>query len=396
MNTKLDASVVLALALGCFAFPANANMKYTPEFTNTWCTATAFSADPAVGAEVGGSGKGGGWEAVPSGGVEVESSMLSIDTDVSAPLVYTNNAAAGIYSIVATLSVTLSSEPPSLASLSGAKTAICVCTNGVVGAGAATNWWALINNTWTKLTCGTPVVDADYEIVLDSDTAARKIRYRAKKLSAPAEADYTDLTGGWVENSASSAAISKISFAGSTTLASFSGENFQQGYAYNGKVYGSTAEAASAASSDGEAHDFCIPVATGGVTVASATIPASWIDANGSGADLAAKVTNLDINGANGMTYWQSYVLGLVPSIDASKPIALPVQDAKANKVTFALGSAVARPDAGVPVKYRVNTYDTIGGAAVEGTYVNADVNAELDLPPSGVKYYKVEVKFGE
>ena len=392
MNTKLDASVVLALALGCFAFPANANMKYTPEFTNIWCSATTFAA-PVAGDEVGGSGTGGGWEVVPSGGVEVESSKLSIDTDVSAPLVYTNNAAAGIYSIVATLSVTLSSELPTLSS---AKTAICVCTNGVVGAGAATNWWALINNTWTNLTCGTPVVDADYEIVLDSDTAAGKIRYRAKKLSAPAEADYTDLTGGWVANSASSEPISKISFAGSTTLAEFSGENFQQGYAYNGEVYGSTAEAASAASKDEEAHDFCIPVATGGVTVASATIPASWIYANGSGADLAAKVTNLDSNGANGMTYWQSYVLGLVPSIDASKPIALPVQDAKPGKATFALGSAVARPSAGVPVKYRVNTYNTIGGDATYGDYVNADANAEVDLPPSGVKYYKIDVKFGE
>ena len=403
MNTKLDASVVLALALGCFAFPANANMKYTPEYTNGWCRVASFTQIPVQGetvAEDMGTAPG-KWLEVPTGVAELSGSALSIDTDVTAPLVYTNDAAAGIYSISATLNVTLSSEPPSNDSLSGAKTAIWVCTNGVVGAGAATNWWALINGTPTTLN-GTPEVDANYEIVLDSDTTDGKIRYRAKKTSDPAETEYSCLTtgtDGWVDNSASSTAISKISFAGSTTLAGFSGENFQQGYEGNGTIYDTLAKAADAAiAASGSVgnSDIYIPVA--GAPVDAMTISASWITNNVPGVDWGDMGSNLNTTGPNGMTYWQSYVLGLVPSIDASKPIVQPVQNTAPDAVAFSLGGVTPVANSGVTVKYRVGAYNAPGDTTPiegkEGTYVGVGETATADLPSSGVRYYKLDVKF--
>lgn len=384
MNTKLDASVVLALALGCFASSANANMKYTPEYTNAWCSVERFSKIPeTTDTEVGGGN--GSWLAVPSGGVALESRALSIDTGVDDPLVYTNTAVGvGISRIVTKLTVTLSSELPAM----NAKTAICVCTNAT---GTAT-WWTYINNSWTNLN-ETAEIDTEYEIVLESDSSAGKIQYLVKKTSAT---EYTNLTGGWVDNSACSGApITSISFAGSTTLAGFSGTSFAQGYAYNGTIYGTLEEAATAAAGNRN-HDFTVPVSDGTV-VLSATIPESWISDNISGDSLAAQAAKLDDSGANGMKYWQSYVLALDPKSAASKPLVQPVQNADAGTVAFTLGTL---PDSGVKVQYRVNAYDTPGSStpSSEGSFVDADQSATMALPASGVnvKYYKLEVKFGE
>ena len=383
MNTKLDASVVLALALGCFASSANANMKYTPEYTNAWCSVESFSEIPETGTEVGGGN--GSWLAVPSGGVALEESRaLSIDTGVDDPLVYTNTAVgAGISRIVTKLTVTLSSELPEM----NAKTAICVCTNAT---GMATNWWAYVDGDWTNLNV-TAEIDTEYEIVLESDSSAGKIQYLVKKTAAT---EYTNLTGGWVDNSACSGApITSISFAGSTTLAGFSGTSFAQGYAYDGIIYGTLEKAATAAAGNLN-HDFTVPVSDGAV-VLSATIPESWISGNISGDTLADKADRLDDSGVNGMKYWQSYVLALDPNAAASKPLVQPVQNADAGTVAFTLG---ALPDSGVKVQYRVNAYDTPGRStpSTEGSFVDADQSATMSLPGSGVKYYKLEVKFGE
>lgn len=385
MNTKLDASVVLALALGCFASSANANMKYTPEYTNAWCSVESFSEIPkTTDTKVGGAN--GSWLAVPSGGVALESSAhsISIDTGVDDPLVYTNTAVgAGISRIVTKLTVTLSSELPAM----NAKTAICVCTNAT---GTAT-WWAYINNSWTNLNV-TAEIDTKYEIVLESDSSAGKIQYLVKKTSAT---EYTNLTGGWVDNSACSGApITSISFAGSTTLAGFSGTSFAQGYAYNGTIYDTLDKAVTAATNTPNCY-FTVPVSDGAV-VLSATIPEPWISGNISGDTLNAKAAKLDDSGANGMKYWQSYVLALDPKAAASKPLVQPVQNTDAGTVAFTLG---ALPNSGVKVQYRVNAYDTPGSStpSTEGSFVDANQSATNSLPVvSGVKYYKLEVKFGE
>jgi len=399
MNIKLDASVVLALTLSCFALSANAKVKYTPEVTNDWFTVNSIGTLPAVDDEVG----GGKWIQVPESGDAwlVESIKVGIDTDLANALVYTNTTAAGpVYRIATTIKVTLSSELPTN-NLADAKTAICVCTNGV---NSTPYWWALINGSWTNLGVS-PAVDTEYEIALDSDTTAGKIRYLATTTPG---SGYTILTGdlsgadadGWVANSASSVAITQISFAGATTIASFAGDNYVQGYEYNGTIYDSIAGAASEASSG--TGDFVIPVSTGSVTVAAATIPASWISSNGSGDDLAAKVQNLNETGSNGIAYWQSYVLGLTPSDANSKPVVQPEQDASPAGVSFSMGNVDFKSTAGVPVKYRVKAFsDSACTAHVDdgdSALASPGEKATASLPPSnvGVRYYKMEIQFGE
>ena len=398
MNTKLDASVVLAVTLGCFAFSVNAGtgLKYTPEYTNDWCTVNSFSAAPTAGAAVAddtaASAVKGGWFSVPADAVTLDSTALAIDTDINEPLIYTNSNVRGVYRITATIDVTLSSELPTTLG-DGVKTAICVCTNDL---GTATNWWAYIDGRWTNLG-GTPETDTRYVIALDSDMANSKIRYLAKKAS---ESVYQELTDGWVANSASSVAITKVSFAGSTKLAGFYGANYSQGFVYGDEIYSSIEEAESAAASD-QTKDFVLPVSTGGVVVASAKIPASWINRLISGDSMAEKVGKLDTAGSNGMTYWQSYVLGLEPETSTSKPVVQPVQNANAGNVEFSIGNVTVNNEAGVPVQYRVNYYSNSacpGAGTPGGEFVGADQNATADLPTSeqGVRYYKLEIKFGE
>ena len=395
MNMKLDASVVLALVFGCFASSASAidvvaPGVYTPEYTNAWFSvATSEMSDIQ---------QGGNWVSVPGGSAVVDG-KIELDTDISNPLTYMPAASTitNITRIVTTLTVTQSSELPALDSLNGAKTALCVCTNaaGVVA------WFALVNNGWLELTNSTPVVESDYEIVLDSDSQACMIRFLAKR--SVSNTEYVELTDGWVSNSrlGQNSHIERVSFAGSTMLGDFAGVDAAQGYAYNNVVYKSLDEAASAATAaaSGDGDNIEIPVA-GVDSVKSANISLDWIkdnvpSARGENVNWATVQTDLNGNGANNIARWQSYVLNLDPAIPESQPIVQPVQNVDKDKVAFALD---VNADAGVPVSYVVKAYNVLGGEAkdtsVRTTAGGAPV--EMALPSSGVRYYKMEdIQFG-
>lgn len=395
MNIKLDASVVLALTLGCFALSANAKVKYTPEVTNNWFTVSSIGTAPAVDGSVGSNGK---WIAIPADGdfKIVSGTKVEIDTDTGYPLVFTNtneSASQPVYRIETTLKITLSSELPSVDSLTGAKTAICVCTNGVDG---TTNWWAYINSEWRMLQeadlAAASVIDRECVIALDSDINARKLRFLAK-----ADGEYQELTDGWVENSASSELITTLSFAGYTEIAAFSGIGVSATYGIGETTYGTFAAAVAAARSAGNGT-VMTPVKIGGVDVASANIPFAWMDAN---MNDVTDEEELNANGANGIPLWQSYVLGYEKVTADSKPVVQPEQDASADVVSFSIGNVEVNREAGVPVKYRVNTYANPNDPTptAEGVFVDESVSkATADLPPSnvGVMYYKMEIKFGE
>lgn len=394
MKIKLDVSAVLAVALGCFASSASANVKYTPEYTNDWITVSGEQLDdatPTEGAQIG----TGGWFAVPAGGVTLGSEMLLIDTDVTdvnSALVYTNATSVGksVYRIEATIKVTLSTELPDADTLNtaNAKTALCVCTNGVEGAGAATNWWALVNGSWSNLG-GSPETDATYTIALESDTAGA-IRYFAK----PDGGEFVELTSGWTANSRSNEPITKLAFAGSTELSDIKGFGVAQGYAVEGgEVYESLADAIEHTPENG---DVLTPVSTGGVVVASAKIDKAWMTNNGIA---TSDALNAVAAKGNGIVYWQSYVLGLDPNDTSSKPVVQPVQNAATDAIEFSMGNVAVNAEAGVPVKYRVKSYsDPACTAHVDGDSAPtvAGETATASLPDSGVRYYKMEIQFGE
>lgn len=380
MNMKLDASVVLALVFCGFASLANATEVlapgvYTPEYTNAWFSVAANDMPSSTS---------GNW-VVPEGCATVVNSQIDLDTDVNKPLTYTPAAATitNVTRIATTLKVTQSSDLPDV---SGAKTALCVCTN----AAGDVAWFAYADAKWNELTkAGTPTVDSEYEIVLDSDSVNGKIRYLAKTSGG----GYNELTDGWIQNPASqNSHIEKVAFAGSTTLGDFAGVDAAQGYEYNNVVYKSLDEAASAAATAGVAGDITFPVTADDGQI-NANIDASWINEKIAGDD---KLASLNGQGSNGLKRWQSYVLNLDPNVEASKPIVQPVQNVAGDKVAFSLDVNTA---SGVPVTYVVKAYSSL--SAVEATCTSARATAgsgsvEMALPSSGVLYYKMEdIQFG-
>ena len=369
--------------MGLVALQSQAGVKYAVECTNDWFAVDA-STLPAgtISGTVSGQGD---WTSVPSGDntATVASPKIILDTAVANPLVFkpTYSNAVPVARIVSRMKVTQSSDLPSTAELVGAKTALCACTNGT----GVLKWFALTKNTengsvsWNEMD-QTPVPDKVYEIVLETDVDTHQIRYLVKNITDGAT-DYTDVSNGWIDDYALTVQISAIGFSGETEINSF----------YGKEIVGSSSEST----------DVVIPVA---VTNAPAVkVTKDWIFANmgytvDTAAGLSDAISHINDKAENGTTYWQSYVLGLKPSDTKSKPIVQPVQNSKANTVEFSLGNVAVNAGAGVPVKYRVNSFTNPACTAgkVEGGLVNSDANAEVNLPTdAGATYYKLEIKFG-
>ena len=378
MNTKIGFAAVLSM--GLVALQSQAGVKYDVECTNDWF---AVSASSLPAGEISGTVTGqGAWTSVPSGDntATVADSKIILDTAVADPLVFkpTSSNAVPVARIVSRMKVTQSSDLPSTAELVGAKTALCACTNGT----GVLKWFALTSGAWVEMSNGTPEPGNVYEIVLETDVDAHNIRYLVKK---DGMSTYTVVSGGWIADSALTAQISAIGFSGETEINSF----------YGNAIVGL----------DSESTDVVIPVAD--TNAPAVKVTKDWIAANmgdnvGTAAGLADAIAKINTKpaGGNDMTYWQSYVLGLTPSVPTSKPIVQPVQNTSASKVAFKLGNVAVNAEAGVPVKYRVNSYSDAACSKdlQEGTFVGSGETAESpgELPTAaGVKYYKLEIKFG-
>lgn len=117
-------------------------------------------------------------------------------------------------------------------------------------------------------------------------------------------------------------------------------------------------------------------------------IPKTWIDEN-----LGGSADNLNIPGANGVTNWQNYVLGMNPTDPYAKPVVTPVQTSVADKLTLAVATEDGpHPDSGMNIEYQLWSHD--GAAQYEEKQVVTNVpEFVVDLPTSGVRYFKVTTK---
>ncbi len=369
--------------MGLVALQSQAGVKYDVECTNDWF---AVSASSLPAGKISGTVAGqGAWTSVPSGDntATVAGSKIILDTAVADPLVFkpTSSNAVPVARIVSRMKVTRSFDLPSTAELVGAKTALCACTNGT----GALKWFALTSGAWAEMSNGTPEPGNVYEIVLETDVDAHNIRYLVKKdgISTYTVVSDDGENSGWIADSALTAQISAIAFSGETEIESF----------YGKEIVGS----------DGKSTDVVIPVAD--TNAPAVKVTKAWIDANmdanvDTAAGLSEAISHINDTAANGTTYWQSYVLGLTPSVSTSKPIVQPVQNASASKVAFKLGNVTVNSNAGVPVSYRVNSYSDAACSKdlQEGTFVGSGETAESpgELPTkAGATYYKLEIKFG-
>jgi len=109
--------------------------------------------------------------------------------------------------------------------------------------------------------------------------------------------------------------------------------------------------------------------------------------------DDATVTAAINGEGANGAKVWQSYVLGLEPMKEASKPVIAPVQSAAADKVAFRLDNIAVNPRAGANnVTYKVWSGDAPGEKGTASQVASYTDPIAVDLPASGVRYYHIEV----
>ena len=369
--------------MGLVALQSQAGVKYEVECTNGWFAVGSTNLTTAGEITKGPVGVTGSWTAVPTNGTAtVADSKIILDTAVADPLVFkpTYSNAVPVARIVSRMKVTQSSDLPSTAELVGAKTALCACTNAT----GELKWFALTSGAWVEMSAEAPDINDVYEIVLETDVDLGKIRYLVKNITDGA-IDYTEVSDGWILDSALTSQISAIGFSGETEIDRF----------YGNAIVGL----------DSKSTDVVIPVAD--TNAPAVKVTKEWIVANmdadvttAAGLSDAIEKINTKPAGGNDMTYWQSYVLGLKPSDTKSKPIVQPVQNASASTIWFKLGNVTVNSNAGVPVSYRVNSYSDAACSKdpQEGTFVGSGETAESpgELPTkAGATYYKLEIKFG-
>lgn len=113
-----------------------------------------------------------------------------------------------------------------------------------------------------------------------------------------------------------------------------------------------------------------------------------------------AKELNAPRTTGNGLPLIQSYVLGLTPTVENSKPVVSTTQAAATDKISLSLGSSVqVNANAGVKVRYSLSTAATSDFTGAATTDPQDSPNFEAAVPSSDdpkVKYYKINIIFGK
>lgn len=161
----------------------------------------------------------------------------------------------------------------------------------------------------------------------------------------------------------------------------------------DGVTYAYEAKATTVAPSEAKVY----PVVGGGEAVVTNGFVETYIKAGKtmSDAEVAAALNNAT-GVANGLPPIQSYILGLIPTDAASKPVVKSEQNADSDKLVLNLGLNV-NAAAGVPVTFVLKEASE-AGAAGEAKASNDTGRFEIDLNATGsaLKYYSVDIKFGK
>ena len=317
----------------------------------------------------------GSWTEVPSAGngtASVENGKILIDTDHTSPLAFAPIATAEpMARLTSRITLTACDERPTL-TVTGA-TAICVAP---VSGGTELKWHVWNGTDWmTGGTVSGTVSDDDigkeFDVTLETDVTNKKVRYTAKRVNTTQE-----WTSDLIDCSSLTQQVASVSFYGSTELGDLSGVGVRKVQLAEGVDQGNI-EVVVIQGKPGS-----------GIVVDKGS---DWMKTH------KDQIPSSDMNGtgANGLTYLQSYVLGLDPTKPMSKPFVTAAQDNETDKITFQLGVKV-NASSGARVSYCVKAFkDPAGGESVgDSSPVAAGQAIEMDLPTSGAaaRYYRVEV----
>ena len=273
--------------------------------------------------------------------------------------------------VTSNLVVTVVSAVDPLATLADSSKLDELAGSGYIGAIAATTntssgavaWMATANGAWVELSGSAPATNTAYTVKTELDLGAKKLRHSVMASGASKYTTlYKTMPGDWLPANVGNPALTNILAVGDFDTATLSG----------------TCQASS---------DIAVTGA------GSISFDPAALEAIGITSDVEAA---LNAKGANGITNWVNYVLGISTTQANAKPYTAPVQNAESSKLTFSLGGVNVNASSGATVQYGVQVgTDPASPTSFTGptSWVNPGESVELTADTANVKYYRVKVK---
>ena len=327
---------LLSLAtVSLLAFAAKADTPYTVETTNSWFSFAAATDSLTTD-----------W----SGATRTrDNNLIKVDTEAGSPALYTaptTAPSATRYRVKGNMTVTLNAGVPAN-NVFGDDTPNAAL---VAVAGSPNKWYGWDGDSWVDLSTGittAPVEGNQYNVAIEFfvESSQLKIKYIVGNESQTVTTSESALPE-----------LSKVGLAGYGSFGDFGALGFDSFEVTTTKT-------------EQELKDAGLVVGDG-QTVAQA----------------------LNSNGENGLPQWQSLALGIDPST-TTKPYTAPVQT-DSGKLGFTIGN-YGTPSVSGDVKFDV--IELSGPNETTGTTVSSDNTAGSTAEvtaPTGVKYYKIKIKF--
>ena len=325
------------LSLATVSLLAFAAKAYTVETTNSWFSVDAASENLSNGK----------WTGSPT----KPESRIVVDTEAGSPVTYTPSEVlptATRYRVKGNMTVTLNAGVPAVFTVAPKAALVAV-------AGGTNKWYGWDGDSWEDLSASittAPVEGTSYDVAIEFfvENSQLKIKYIVGTQSATVTASGSTLP-----------TLTYVGLAGYGSFGDFGALGFDSFEVTIG---------------ESEVADVKTAMDIAEITPAA-----------------------LNEKGANGLTKWESIVLGLPNA--ATVPYTAPVQTGEANTLGFTIGAAeIGKYNAsGANVTVEVYSSDTANGTftTVQGQTAGGSGNnytATVAPDSTGVKYYKIKIKF--
>ena len=349
MTTKTLLSLATVSLLAFAAKADDPTPSYTVETTNSWFSVTAASVDLASSS----------WGTVKPTREE-SANVIDVDTDAANPAKYTpgeTKPSATRYRITGNMTVTLNAAVPGNDVFGNTPPKAAL----VAVAGDSNKWYAwhltaANAGAWVEMAGHTPVENTSYAVAIEFTTNTVSYTVGGTTLGTAASSGTTKT----LDNTVAGLDIAAVGLAGYGSFGDFGAVGYEE---------------------------FEVTVPAGAFTA---------MDIDTTGMNTAQISAALNEKGTNGLTKWESIVLGLESS--STKPYTAPVQTSD-NTLGFTIGNvSTAKYGAtGATVTFDVVECDSDGTnekVIDQGSAKNVAAGGTATVTaPDTVKYYKIKVK---